>query len=119
MSMYSTGYLEHHAEVFATNLLHKHGITLDQYLADPARYQNFLSANFPLLPVQTKVRVRLIREEIMQRRVEEIDKELDGLPRNNVRPFLPLRHNRYPKRRGIASCFRRSRNQQPTQPQTT
>ncbi len=119
MKMHSVAYLEHHADVFAANLLHKHGITLDQYLADPARYQFFLTADFPLLPAQTKVRVRLIREEIMQEQAEEIAKELDGMPRNNVRPFQPLRHHRYPKRRGIASCFKRSRNPQPTQPQTT
>lgn len=117
--MYSTAYVEYHADQFVAALLHKHGLTLDQYLANPARYQFLLTADFPLLPAQTKVRVRLIREEILQEQAEEIAKELDGMPRNNVRPFQPLRHHRYPKRRGLASCFKRTRNAQPTSPQTT
>jgi len=119
MTMYSVAYLEHHADVFAANLLHKHSVTLDQYLADPERYAHLLDAEYPLLPAQTKVRVRLIREETLQEQAEEITEQLDGMPRNNVRPFQPLRHHRRPKRRGIASCFRRSMKPQPKQPQTT
>ncbi|PHS48781.1 MAG: hypothetical protein COB05_04540 [Marinobacter sp.] len=116
MILYPTAYLEHHADVFAANLLHKHGLTLDQYLADPDRYQHLLSAPFPLMPAQTKVRVRLMQAEALEDQAEELAQELDNLPRNNVRPFEPLRHQRHPKRRGIASCFRRSRR---PQPQTT
>lgn len=116
MTMHPTAYLEHHADIYSANMLYKHGVSLDQYLADPARYQHLLTAPFPLLPVQTSVRVRLIRDEALQVRAEEITQELDGLPRNNVRPFEPLRHQRHPKRRGIASCFKRSRR---PQPQTT
>lgn len=119
MKMYSVAYLEHHADVFAAHLLHKHGLTLDQYLADPARYAHLLDADYPLLPAQTKVRVRLIRQEILKAQEEELTLQLDGFPRNNVHPFQPIRHNRYPKRRGIASCFRRSTKPQTTQPQTT
>lgn len=117
MIMHSTAYLEHHADVYAANLMHKHGVTLDQYLLDPARYEHLLSAPFPLLEDQTKVRVRIIRQEILQEQADEIAQQLDGLPRNNVRPFEPLRHLRHPKRRGIASC--RNRSLQPTKPQTT
>lgn len=115
--MYPTAYLEHHAEVYAVNLVHKHGVTLDQYLADPSRYEHLLGASFPLTPEQTKVRARLIREEVLQEQAEEIAQQLDGLPRNNVRPFEPLRHQRHPKRRGLASCRNRSLN--PTKPVTT
>lgn len=115
--MYPTAYLEHHADVYAAHLVHKHGVALDQYLADPGRYEHLLSAPFPLTPAQTKVRVRLIREEVLQEQAEEIAQQLDGLPRNNVRPFEPLQHKRHPKRRGIASC--RNRSLKPTKPLTT
>lgn len=107
MTMYPTAHLEHHADLFAANLMHKHGLTLDQYLADPARYQHLVEAPFPLLPDQTKVRVRLIRDEINQQTTQALEDELDGLPRQNVTPFEPMRHHRHPKRRGFASCFRR------------
>jgi len=119
MKMYSVAYLEHHADVFAAHLLHKHGLTLDQYLANPEIYARLLHADFPLLPAQTRVQQRLLRAELLQAQAEELALQLDGFLRNNVRPFQALRHIRHPKRRGIASCFRRSLNPQPTQPQTT
>lgn len=117
MTVYPTAYIEHYADIYAANMLYKHGIKLDAYLADPARYEDKLTADFPLLPEQTSVRVRLIRDEALQDRADQIAKELDGLPRNNVRPFEPLHHKRHPKRRGIASC--RNRSLQSTKPQTT
>ena len=116
MTMYPTAYLEHYADKYAANMLYKHGLKLDAYLADPARYEHLLSAPYPLTPAQTKVRVRLIREEILHEQAEEVEQQLNGLPRNNFRPFEPLRHQRHPKRREIASCFKRSRR---PQPQTT
>lgn len=116
MAMHGTAYLEYHAERFAENLMHRHGLNLDQYLADPARYEHLLHAPFPLLLAQTRVRVRLIRQEIQHELNLQIERELDGLPRNNVRPFEPLRHKRHPKRRGVASCFKRTRH---PHPQTT
>ena len=89
--MHSTAYLEHYADKYMANMLYKHGVSLDQYLADPARYEHLLGAPFPLLPAQTRVRVRLIREDVLQQQAEEIAQALDNLPRNNVRPFEPLR----------------------------
>ncbi|WP_036203984.1 hypothetical protein [Marinobacter sp. MCTG268] len=98
MTMHPTSYLEHHAEVFAANLLHKHGLTLDQYLASPQRYEFLLQAEFPLLPAQTQVRARLIHEEILREPVEEIAKTLDGLPFKSAQP-----HQRHQKpRRSMA-----------------
>nr|BBJ05181.1 hypothetical protein YBY_30300 [Marinobacter nauticus] len=116
MAMYPTAYLEHYADKYAANMLYKHGLKLEAYLADPARYEHLLGAPFPLMSAQTKVRVRLIREDALQQQAEEIAQELDGLPRNNVRPFEPLRHQRHPKRRGRLSCFKRTTR---PQPQTT
>ena len=113
MTMYPTAYLEHHADVFAAHMLHKHGLTLTQYLADPDRYQQLLNRPFPLLPAQTRVRTRFIAEEIQQERAQVIEQELDNLPRNNVRPFEPMRHHRFPKRRGAACGFRSSRHPKP------
>ncbi|KMQ74030.1 hypothetical protein [Marinobacter subterrani] len=122
--MYPTAYLEYHADQYAAALLHKQGVSLDQYLADPARYQDLLTRPFPLLPTQTRVRTRLMREEIKKERLQstadlvrdelrreieaQLEQELDGYPRNNVRPFEPMRHHRYPKRRGFACWFKRS-----------
>ncbi len=114
--MHPTAYLEHYADKYSANMLYKHGVKLDAYLADPARYEHLLGAPFPLMPEQTKVRVRLIREDALQQQADEIAQELDGLPRNNVRPFEPLSHKRHPKRRGKLSCFKP--NNRP-QPQTT
>lgn len=115
MAMHATLYLEHFAEQFASNMLHRHGVSLDQYLADPGRYEHLLNAPFPLLKAQTRVRVRLAQQELLQEQAEQIADELDDLPRNNVRPFEPLRHHRFPKRRGVACAFRPSR---PPKPQT-
>lgn len=117
MVMHPTPYLEHYADIYAANMLYKHGVKLDAYLADPARYEHLLGAPFPLTNKQTTVRVRLIREEVLREQAEEIAEQLDDLPRNNVRPFEPLHHKRHPKRRGLASC--RNRSLQPTKPQTT
>ena len=106
MTMYSTAHVEHYADQYAAAMLHKHGVSLDQYLACPARYEHLLTAPFPLLPAQTKVRVRLFRQEAIQEEIEQIAEQLDNLPRNNVRPFKPMRHLRHPKKRGRASSFR-------------
>ena len=62
MNMHPTAYLEHYADIYAANMLYKHGVKLDAYLADPARYEHLLTAPFPLTPAQTSVRVRLSRK---------------------------------------------------------
>ena len=132
MTMYPTAYLEYHADVFAAHRLHKQGLTLDQYLADPSRYQDLLTRPFPLLPAQTRVRTRLMAEEIQQARLAtsadlvraeqrreieaQLEQELDDYPRNNVRPFEPMRHHRFPKRRGFACGFKRPRPDQTPHP---
>lgn len=106
MAMYPTAYLEHYADKYAANMLYKHGLKLDAYLADPGRYEHLLTAPFPLMPAQTKVRVRLIRAEALQEQAEAIAEKLDGLERNNVRPFERLRHLRHPKKRGGLCSFK-------------
>ena len=85
--MHSTAYLEHYADKYMANMLYKHGVSLDQYLADPARYEHLLGAPFPLLPAQTRVRVRLIREDVLQQQAEEIAQALDNLPRS-IRDYV-------------------------------
>jgi len=116
--MYPTAYLEHHADQYASAMLYKHGITLDQYLADPARYQELITRPFPLLPAQTRARLRIMQDEqraeareLFREEVErQLEKELDDFPRNNVRPFEPMRHHRFPKKRGFACGFKRTPN---------
>ncbi len=114
MTMYTTAYLEHYADQYASAMLYKHGITLDQYLADPARYQELITRPFPLLPTQTRARLRIIqdeqRAEFRQDVESQLEKELDDFPRNNVRPFEPMRHHRFPKKRGFACGFKRTPN---------
>ncbi|MDX1755859.1 MAG: hypothetical protein R3175_07365 [Marinobacter sp.] len=109
MTIYATAYLEHYADLYADNMLHRHGVSLDQYLADPARYEHLLHAPFPLLRTQTRTRVRLIREET----VAETEAELQDLPRQNGAYIEPLRHNRYPKKRGLLCRFRPARSPKP------
>ncbi|MEX2475038.1 hypothetical protein [Marinobacter sp.] len=113
MPMHPTAYLEHYADIYSANMLYKHGVKLDAYLAEPARYEHLLTAPFPLLPVQTSTRVRLIRDEALQLGPRETDEELGAFLENEVRPFERLRHHRHPKRRGFASSFKRSRHAQP------
>lgn len=105
--MYPTSYLEHFANLYTNHLLSRHGISLDQYLADPARYEPLLYKPFPLLPEQTRVRVRLIREEIQ----EQTEDELQGsLTLQNEAFVEPMRHHRHPKRRGKLCSFQPTQN---------
>lgn len=108
--LYPTAYLEHYADLYADNLLHRHGITLDQYLADPARYERLLHEPFPLLRPQTRTRVRLIREQIQA----ETEDELQGTMHKQNGAFVePLRHKRHPKKRGRLCGFRPTHNPSP------
>lgn len=111
--MYPTNYLEHYADLYAKNMLKRHGVSLDQYLADPARYEKLLYQPFPLLAEQTRVRVRLIREEIQEQTEEELQA---SLTLKNEAFVEPMRHHRYRKRRGKLCGFRPSHN---PFPQTT
>jgi len=70
---YPTAYLERHAADYAAALMHKHNVTLEQYLAEPTRYEHLLTAPFPLLPAQTRVRVSLINDERHQETLARLE----------------------------------------------
>lgn len=96
--LYSVNYLERCADQYAAMRLHAHGVTLDQYLADPARYEHLALEPEPLLPQQRAVQARIDAEEAAAR----LENELDSLPRRNGAVIEPLHHNRYPRRQPAA-----------------
>ncbi len=59
MTTYSDEYLNFHADRYSAGRLHAHGITLDAYLADPARYDALALEPEPLLPTQQAVAQRI------------------------------------------------------------
>jgi hypothetical protein len=60
MSMYHPNYISHYAERFIRLGLQSHGVTFEQYLAAPARYEIKYEDQFrPLLPAQRAVQARL------------------------------------------------------------
>ncbi|MGP9798183.1 hypothetical protein ACT3UJ_12590 [Halomonas sp. 86] len=52
MTTYTDEYLEHYAARYVAMYLKGHGITLQQYLAAPERYEHLAFEPFPLLPAQ-------------------------------------------------------------------
>ena len=107
MRVHPTAYLEHYADLYADNMLHRHGVTLDQYLADPDRYEHLLHQPFPLMPEQTRVRVTLMRAEIQEQTEQELQ---SSLAKKGGAHMEPMRHHRYPKKRGRLSAFRPAHN---------
>lgn len=59
MPTYTDAYLEYYANRYVAHYFKGHGITLQQYLAAPDRYEYLAYAPFPLLPAQNNVVLRL------------------------------------------------------------
>ncbi|WKD29569.1 hypothetical protein NDQ72_06395 [Halomonas sp. KG2] len=59
MNTYTDAYLEYYADRYVALYLKGHGITLQQYLAAPDRYEHLAFAPLPLLPAQNNVVLRL------------------------------------------------------------
>ncbi|MDW0361027.1 hypothetical protein Q8G38_17060 [Halomonas venusta] len=59
MNTYADDYLEYYADRYVALYLKGHGITLQQYLAAPDRYEHLAFAPLPLLPAQHNVVLRL------------------------------------------------------------
>ena len=55
----SDALLEHHAENYLARRIGAHGITFEQYLTDPKRYDTLALQPEPLLPAQQAVAQRL------------------------------------------------------------
>lgn len=111
MNTYSDEYLNYYADRYVAMHLKGHGISLEQYLHDPARYEHLALAPFPLLPAQQAVRDRLDAEAAEVGAVTaRMEAEVAHLPRRNGAAVEPLRHHRYP-RRGLLAMFYRKATQ--------
>ena len=52
-------YINHYADRYVAQRLRAHGVSLDAYLADPARYDALALQPEPLLPAQRAVAQRI------------------------------------------------------------
>lgn len=57
--MYPDAYLNHYADLFVARRLGAHGVTLEQYLAEPALYDHLVDQPEPLLPAQQAAAARI------------------------------------------------------------
>lgn len=105
MTTYSDEYLEHHADRFVALRLDLHGLSLEQYLAAPERYEHLAHEPFPLLPAQRAVAERVYAQEL----AEEAERQTADLPRRNGAVVEPLHHHRHPKRGPSANFTRRAK----------
>lgn len=80
MKLYSPTYLQRHGDDYVANRISKHGVTLQQYLADPDRYAHLALAHEPLLDRQRAVQEALDAEQ-----------SVEDLPRCNGAPIEKLR----------------------------
>ena len=92
MQTYSDDYLNHYADRYMAMQLKRHGVTLDQYLANPARYEVLALEPFPALPAQLAVQRQIDAETARQ------EASIEHLPRRDGVATEPLRHHRYPRR---------------------
>lgn len=100
MTIYSDAYLNHYADRYVAMHLKRHGVTLEQYLADPARYEHLEFEPFPLLPEQRRVQQQLDAE------ATRAEQEIEHLPRHNGAAIEVLHHRRH-HRRTFLSFFTR------------
>ncbi len=120
MTLYDVHYLERFADRFIALGLRRYGLTLEQYLNDPARVeQRLLEEPRPMLARQRAVQKRLEAEEATRRQREAeqqrgarlaVEAELEDFPRRNGRAIEPLHHSRRPKRSRKSDFTRRARH---------
>lgn len=122
MTTYTDAYLEFYANRYVALYLRGHGITLQQYLAAPDRYEHLAFAPLPLLPAQHNVVLRLWHawdtgltehaeeesddieaqtsawdwRDLLDQWREEVDfeRELAHMSQRNGAAFEPMRHHR-------------------------
>jgi hypothetical protein len=111
---YPDEYLNHHADRYVAGRLHAHGVSLDAYLADPARYDVPALALEPefLLPAQQAVADRLAAQWAAQedhdRLLAMLDADLPAAVRlagGGLRE--PLHHHQLPRSQGARRRFYR------------
>lgn len=135
MRTYSDATLEHYADRFIALRLARHGVNLEQYLANPARFERLALEPEPPLPAQQAAALRLWwrwdtglapagastaptalpanyqdhRELLARWRDAEaqVERDIAHLPRrDNGHIVEPLRHHRFP-RSGAANFTKR------------
>lgn len=100
--VYTDDYLEFYAEQYAEHMVYLHGVTLDQYLADPARYRDLLGAPYPLMDRQKAAAERWSNESAEQH------EDCETVMRDGA-VIQPMRHHRHPKRSPRAAFWRKRR----------
>lgn len=104
-AMYSPAYLNYHADRFVAMRISAHGVTLEQYLVDPARYEHLATEPEPLLPEQRAAAARIEAEEAEAR----LGRELQNLPSRNGSIIERLRHCRRHRRAPSVTNFTKRR----------
>jgi len=102
--VYDVHYLQHYADRYVSLRLHAHGVTLEQYLANPDRYEHLQHEPEPLMLTQRMVRDRL---DALDKAVAA-EGQVADLTRREVdrAPIERLRHHRWrPWQKRKASQF--------------
>lgn len=112
MATYSDEYLNHYADRYVAARLQAHGVSLEQYLADPASYAALALAPEPLLPAQQAVARRLAAQSAADDERDAlaagIEAEIVGSARLVDGALVePLRHRRKPQHPGARRRFHR------------
>lgn len=101
--------LEHLADRYLALQMPAYGVTLLQFLADPARYEALAKDFLPLLPAQ-QAAVRVHWQQATGAKLEVVpaeevlppflvEQQVEHLPRRNGVIFEVLRHCAWPRRR--------------------
>ncbi len=101
MKTYSDDYLNHYADRYVALHLKRHGVTLEQYLANPRQYDGLAMLPFPPLPAQLAVQRQIDAE------TERQEASIERLPRRDGVAIEPLRHRRFPKRSWLGFFVRK------------
>lgn len=97
-------YLNHYADRYVAGRLRAHGVSLDQYLADPQRYEALALEPEPLLPAQQAVARRIAAEHADL--VAELEADLTDAARLAGGALVePLHHHRRPRKPGERRRF--------------
>jgi len=107
MKLFAPHYIDQFADRFIRLGLSAHGVTFEQYLAAPERYEiKYENEYQPLLPAQRAVQARL---DAISFEVDRVEAEVDELPHRNGVAIEPLRHHCRPKRSRKSDFTRRVR----------
>lgn len=109
---YSDEYLNYYADRYVAGRLHAHGVSLDDYLADPDRYAALAWEPESLLPAQLAVAARLAVQWGLDDEHERLSAGLEAGLAGTTRLadgslVEPLHHHRMPQHPGARRRFHR------------